>query len=159
MFRKDFSRLLAASGLAAGLSFAGPVLAEEVAEGTLLDAKSIDSLLDKTLDGHPIRSVLVGQQEKMIREYGWAMNLTKAKPESVISGIVELTEKHKGEAKLDEGKHLVNYTTGVPFPDLDPADPDAGYKLVYNLLRVGWLGDAMNLKPINFLIIDGKKGL
>ena len=152
-------RLLAAGAVTAGLAMAAAVPAEEVAEGTLLNAASIDSLLDKTLDGHPIRSVLVGEQEKMIRQYGWAMTLTKARPESVITGIVELTQKHKGEAKLDEGKHLVNYTTGVPFPDLDRADPDAGYKLVYNLLRVGWLGDAMNLKPINFLVIDGKKGL
>ena len=156
---KDLSRLLAAGAMAAGLAMAVPALAEEVAEGTVLNAASIDSLLDKTLDGQPIRSVLVGQQEKMIRQYGWAMNLVKAKPVTVTTGLAELTAKHKGEASLDAGKHLTNYTTGVPFPDIDVADPDAGYKLTYNMLRVGWIGDAMNLQPVNFLIIDGKKGL
>ncbi len=156
---KNRSRLLAAGMVAGGLIVAAAACAEEVAEGTLLDAKSIDSLLDKTLDGHTVKSVLVGEQEKMIRQFGWAMKLTHAKPVNVTSGLLELTEKHKGEAKLDTGKHLVNYTTGVPFPDLDPADPDAGYKLVYNALRVGWLGDALYLNPIYFLIIDGKKGL
>lgn len=159
MLKIDLSRLLAVSGLMAGLAVAGPAPAEEVPEGTLLSAATIDGLLDKTLEGKPIRSLLVGQQEKMIREFGWQMKLVKAKPAAMASGLLELTEKYKGQASLDAGKHLVNYTTGVPFPDLDPADPDAGYKLVYNALRVGWLGDALNLQPVNFLIIDGKKGL
>lgn len=159
MFKNDLTRLLAASGMAVGLAMALPAQAEEVAEGTLLSAATIDGLLDKTLDGKPIRDVLVGQQEKMIREYGWQMKLTKATPVNVTSGVLEVTEKHKGEASLDAGKHLVNYTTGVPFPDLDPADPDAGYKLTYNILRFGWLGDTMNLQPLNFLIISGKTGL
>lgn len=159
MFKNDLTRLLAASGMAVGLGMALPVQAEEVAEGTLLSAATIDGLLDKTLDGKAIRDVLVGQQEKMIREYGWQMNLTKATPVNVTSDVLELTEKHKGEASLDAGKHLVNYTTGVPFPDLDPTDPDAGYKLTYNILRFGWLGDTMNLQPLNFLIISGKTGL
>lgn len=159
MFKNDLTRLLAASGMAVGLAMALPAQAEEVAEGTLLSAATIDGLLDKTLDGKPIRDVLVGQQEKMIREYGWQMNLTKATPVNVTSDVLELTEKHKGEASLDAGKHLVNYTTGVPFPDLDPTDPDAGYKLTYNILRFGWLGDTMNLQPLNFLIISGKTGL
>ena len=159
MFRKDISRLLAASGLAAGLSLAGPVLAEEVAEGTLLNAASIDSLLDKTLQGQPIKNLLVGEQQKMIRQFGVTMVLTHTKPVNVTSGLLELTAKHKGEAKLDAGKHLVDYVTGVPFPDLEAADPDAGIKLVYNALRVGWLGDVLYLNPLYFLIIDGKKGL
>lgn len=159
MFRKDFCRLLAACGLAAGVSLAGPVLAEEVAEGTVLSSANIDSLLDKTLDGTPIRDLLMGHQEKMIREFDWQMKLMKATPFAPLTGIVELTEKHKGEASLDAGKHMVGHVTGVPFPDLDPKDPDAGYKLAYNILRVGWFGDAMDLNPINFLIIDGKKGL
>ncbi|WP_372725292.1 hypothetical protein, partial [Immundisolibacter sp.] len=64
---KKMRRLLAAGAVTAGLLAAGPLAAEEVAEGTVLNAASIDSLLDKTLDGQPIRSVLVGQQEKMIR--------------------------------------------------------------------------------------------
>jgi hypothetical protein len=159
MFKTDFVRLLAASGMTAGLMLTGPAVAEEVADGTLLSAATIDGLLDKTLDGQPIRSVLVGEQEKMIRQYGWQMNLVKAKPVNITSGLLELTEKHKGEASLDASKRLVNHTAGVPFPELDPADPDAGYKLTYNILRVGWLGDALNLQPLTFLIIDGKKGL
>lgn len=159
MFERKVSRLLTVTALVSGLSAGVGVQAEEVAEGTLLSAQSIDSLLDKTLDGTPIRDVLVGQQEKMIREYGWQMSLVKAKPVNVTTGLVELTEQYKGQASLDADKHLVNYTTGVPFPDIDVADPDAGYKLAYNILRFGWLGDAMNLQPLNFLIIDGKKGL
>ena len=97
MFKQtDLSRLLAAGGVAAGMMLAGPAAAEEVAEGTLLNAASIDSLLDKTLDGQPIRSVLVGQQEKMIRQFGWAMNLVQAKPVNVTSGVLELTAKAQG---------------------------------------------------------------
>ena len=156
---KDLSRLLAASTVAVGLAMAAAAPAEEVAEGTLLDAKSIDSLLDKTLEGQPVKSLLVGEQEKMIRKFGWTMKLTHAKPVNVSTGVLEITAKNKGEASLDAGKHMVNYTTGVPFPDLDPADPDAGIKLTYNILRFGWLGDALNLQPLTFLIISGKNGL
>lgn len=159
MFERKVSRLFTATALVAGLSAGVGVQADEVAEGTLLNAQSIDSLLDKTLDGTPIRDVLVGQQEKMIRQFGWQMKLVKAKPVNVTTGLIELTEQYKGQASLDGDKRLVNYTTGVPFPDIDVADPDAGYKLAYNILRVGWIGDAMNLQPLNFLIIDGKKGL
>lgn len=159
MFERKVSRLLTATALVAGVSAGFHAQAEEVAEGTLLNAQTIDSLLDKTLDGTPIRDVLVGQQEKMIRQFGWQMKLVKATPVNVTTGVIELTEQYKGQASLDGDKRLVNYTTGVPFPDIDVADPDAGYKLAYNILRFGWLGDAMNLQPLNFLIIDGKKGL
>ena len=159
MTNRVFNGMLAAGGLAASLMLTVPAGAEEVAEGTLLNAASVDSLLDKTLEGVPVRDLLLGQQERMIREFGFTMKLVKGKPFTPVTGILELTDKHKGEAKLDAGKHMVGHVTGVPFPDLDPADPDAGYKLAFNILRVGWVGDVMDLNPLNFLIIDGKKGL
>ncbi len=157
--KRALHHLFLAGALGVGLSVTGPRAAEDVAPGTLLNAASIDGLLDQTLDGEPIRGLLVGQQERMIREFGWAMLLTPAQPVNVTTGALELTEKHRGEARLDAQKRLTNYTTGVPFPDLDLADPDAGYKLVYNILRFGWAGDVLNLKQITFLIISGENGL
>lgn len=145
-------------GLAA-LTLAGGVAQAEVAVGTTLDASNIDQLKDQTFDGHKIGDLLVGQQEKMIREMGWRMKLVPHKPLPTAPGIEELTEKHKGQATLSAEGILENYTTGVPFPDLDwENDDQAGHKLALNILRVGWLGDAIDLAPMYFLVINGKEG-
>lgn len=45
-----------------------------------------------------------------------------------------------------EGERLVHYRGGVPFPLLDPADPQAGVKLAWNL-RYRDLGDTFELRP------------
>ena len=47
--------------------------AEEVAAGTVLNATTIDQLLDKTLDGHRIADLLPTSQERLIREFGFEM--------------------------------------------------------------------------------------
>lgn len=145
--------LILASGLAA------PAMAAEVAEGTLLDKSNIDELMDQTLDGHKISDLLAGQMENMIRNYGHRMELIKSSPVTQDPTLLELTEKHKGEATLDEKGRLQNYTTGAPFPEISPDDPQGGIKVTYNILRFGWLGDAIDLNPIYFMIVDGEKGL
>lgn len=144
---------------AAGLGFLGAPAMAEVAEGTVLDASNLEQLKAQTFEGKKVGDMLVGEQEKMIREHGWSMKLIKAKPLVYAANLKELTEKHKGEAKLDDGKHMVNYTTGMPFPELSPSDPDAGIKLAYNILRPGWLGNAIDLAPAYFVVINGEKGI
>ena len=134
--------------------------AEEVAVGTVLNATTIDQLLDKTLDGHRIADLLPTSQERLIREFGFEMPLQPAG--ELINGnpeVARLTELHRGESSLDDQNRLVNHTSGIPFPDLSLDDPDAGIKLTYNMLRTGWIGDTMDLNPMYFLVIDGKKGL
>lgn len=144
-------------GLAVGM--AGLASAEEVPEGTVLDKSNIDKLKGMTFDGHKVSDLLAGQQEKVIKQFGLTMKLIKETPVVQDPKLMELTKQFGGQAKLDDKKLLQNYTTGVPFPELSMNDPDAGIKLTYNILRFGWLGDAIDLDPIVFMIINGNKGL
>ncbi|MDF1819838.1 MAG: DUF1329 domain-containing protein [Immundisolibacteraceae bacterium] len=135
------------------------VNAEEITPGTVLDASNIDQLSGMTFDGHLIKDLLPASTELQIREYGLEMTLQPADPVLPRPEVVAMTEKHKGEARLDDQKRLTNHTSGIPFPDLSVDDPDSGYKLAYNILRTGWVGDTLDLDPMYFLVIDGEKGL
>ena len=44
----------------------------------------------------------------------------------------QATEKYSGQVSLDENDSLKNYVAGVPFPNIDPADPKAPIKIAYN---------------------------
>lgn len=137
-----------------------PAVAEEVTTGTVLDASSIDQLQDMTLQGHRIGDMITPGNDRLIRKHGFRMTLQpRSKPLLANAEVLRLTELHKGEASLDDQGRLVGHTTGLPFPDIDVNDPDAGIKLTYNILRTGWIGDTMDLNPMYFLVIDGKKGL
>ncbi len=150
---------LTAAAMALAISSA-PVMAEEVPEGTVLQASNIDQLQDMSFLGHRIGDMITPGNEHMIRNLDFRMHL-KAPSGPIIANaeVVRMTEMHKGEATLDDQKRLANHTTGIPFPDLDENDPDSGYKLAYNILRTGWIGDTMDLNPMYFLVIDGEKGL
>ncbi|MGH8007286.1 MAG: DUF1329 domain-containing protein, partial [Candidatus Binatia bacterium] len=45
----------------------------------------------------------------------------------------EATEKYSGQVKLSaDGKEIFNYVAGLPFPNIDPNDPMAGAKIMWN---------------------------
>jgi hypothetical protein len=44
----------------------------------------------------------------------------------------QATEKYAGQVSLDENDSLKNYVAGLPFPSIDPADPEAAVKIAYN---------------------------
>jgi hypothetical protein len=45
----------------------------------------------------------------------------------------EATEANSGQVKLSpDGRRLENYVAGMPFPDIDPNDPQAAAKVMWN---------------------------
>jgi len=45
----------------------------------------------------------------------------------------EATEKYSGQVKLSaDGREMFNYVAGLPFPNIDPNDPLAGAKIMWN---------------------------
>ena len=45
----------------------------------------------------------------------------------------EATEKYSGQVEISpDGREMFNYVAGVPFPNIDPNDPLAGAKLMWN---------------------------
>lgn len=57
-----------------------------------------------------------------------------------LKEFVEATEKYAGQAKLGPGGELLHYVAGVPFPNIDPKDPQIAIKLAWNFYW-RWLGD------------------
>ncbi len=142
------------------LLLSGIAVAEEVAPNTTLSAANIDTLSQKTLDGTPIKDLLTKGQELMIRQFNWTMNLHKATPIEHNPKLVATTEKFKGQARVNpETRLLENHTGGIPFPEIDPKDPQAGIKVAYNFMRGPWFSDTLALDPMLILSIDGKRGL
>lgn len=45
----------------------------------------------------------------------------------------EATEKYAGQVKISpDGREMYNYVAGAPFPTIDPNDPLAGFKIMWN---------------------------
>jgi hypothetical protein len=45
---------------------------------------------------------------------------------------LDATNKYSKQVKLDENDGLVGYVSGQPFPNIDPRDPKAGLKVIWN---------------------------
>ena len=131
----------------------------DIAPGTVLSAANIDELKGQQFDGHLLGDLLAESQEMMIRQHGWTMELQPTKSMGVETRAADVTDKFTGQASLNSDLLLENYTSGIPFPNIDESDPQSGYKLAYNILRYGWVADTLDLDPMYFLVIDGKKGL
>jgi hypothetical protein len=64
---------------------------------------------------------------------GWKIPVTEPKPVSMPRRYREATEKYSGQVKLGEGGvTLQNYVAGQPFPHIDPNDPNAAMKIMWN---------------------------
>jgi hypothetical protein len=63
------------------------------------------------------------------------MNLTIGPYKRIVppKAYVAATEKYAGQVKLGEaGLRLENYVAGMPFPNVDPNDPDLAIKIMWN---------------------------
>src|SRR5262245_39223707 len=66
------------------------------------------------------------------------------------------TLHHAADVRLDAHGNLENYTAGLPFPLLDPADPYAGLKLAWNLRLRSLGGDSEELH-ISWTTLQGAR--
>lgn len=61
------------------------------------------------------------------------MRVVKRQPISMERARTDATERYSGQVKLAADKRrMENYVAGQPFPVVDPQDPDAGVKLIFN---------------------------
>jgi len=66
------------------------------------------------------------------------------------------TLRYAADVRLDAQGNIENYTAGLPFPVLDPADPQAGLKLAWNLRFRSLGGDSEELR-ITWTTLQGAK--
>ncbi len=57
----------------------------------------------------------------------------------------EATEKFSAQVELGPDRELLNYVTGLPFPEIDLNDPEAGTKVMYNFQRTHYYTESLDL--------------
>lgn len=143
-------------------SFSFTAFAEELPEGTVINAANIDELKPKTFEGKTIASMLTERLEWMVREHGLTIPIRHSEAFPVDKRWIEATKKYSGGVKFDpETKMVSGYTAGLAFPNLSDEDPDLGWKLVWNQQYSGGYprGDLQYVPLFIFLYVDGHKGL
>jgi hypothetical protein len=89
-------------------------------------------------------------------QYGMPITVGPYKKVDLPRLYKEATEKYSGQVKLSaDGKDIVNYVAGLPFPNVDVNDPMAAYKVMWNheqkpayIDNVGteWIAELVNHK-------------
>ena len=70
---------------------------------------------------------------KWFVENGMPIQVGEYKKVNLPKLYAEATEKYSGQVQLSaDGHEMLNYVAGVPFPNIDPNDPMAGSKIMWN---------------------------
>jgi hypothetical protein len=134
-------------------------IAAEVPAGTVVEKSNIDAVKNDTFDGHTIASLLTDKVEWQIRNWNLKITLDHAKPIPVEPRLVEATKAYSNQVKFDsKTKEVTGYVAGVPFPDIQASDPDAGFKVMWNFYYAPREGDTVYNDSF-ILGINGNSGL
>jgi len=154
---KKAGRLAAATaifGLVTHASFAA-----ELKSGDVINAENFDRIKEAVFQGHTIRSLVTERMEFMIKNYGLSIRLKNSSEIPTNAVDAQNTQKYAGQAKFDpKTKEVTGYQTGLPFPDVDLGDPDAGHKALYNFYYQNTYGNSFD-GDYTFLFIDAGKGV
>ncbi len=74
-------------------------------------------------------------------KHGMQLTIGPYKRVEMPKAYVEATEKYAGQVKLTSEGTVEGYVAGLPFPTIDPNDPNAGLKLAWNFNYRPWLTD------------------
>ncbi len=86
-------------------------------------------------------------------ERGMRMTALDTKRVEWPKAFKEATDKYSGQVMLSkDGAQLHNYIAGAPFPHIDPNDPQAGYKIIWNLEQNPFIVDNAGTGFVNQLI-------
>ncbi|MCS0631236.1 DUF1329 domain-containing protein [Telluria mixta] len=115
------------------LSLGGPAFAAELPEGTVISKANLDQVKNDTFMGHKIGDLLTDKMELLIRQYNKKYPLVKSPPLQMDPQYIAATKKYADQVKFDpKTREVTGYVAGKPFPNIDPADPSAGDKVIWN---------------------------
>jgi hypothetical protein len=108
---------------AAVLALAGSVPARaDVSPGDKIDDKNMDK----------VKGLVSPGMEWCIKR-GWPITIGETKRIEWPKAYKEATEKYAAQVKLTpDGLDVKNYVAGLPFPNLDPKDPQLALKIMWN---------------------------
>jgi len=139
--------------------FGAVAVAAELPEGTVITKANLDKVKSDTFEGKTIGSMLTEKIQWQIMNYNLKVRIVHSKPVTLDPKLVEATKKYAKEVKYDPKNHEVSgYKAGIPFPEIDPKDPGAGFKVVWNFYYASPEGDALD-GIWDFILVDGKKGV
>ena len=139
-------------GALLGVALAGAAVAEDLAAGTMLDTSNAEQAKD-LLPPEILNHYKKGEYYNKVVEFPdtrWKWD----------DGFEEATKRNAETLALDEHKQPVDKTTkqrpeyiqGLPFPAIDPNDPDAGYKALWNLDYAYYTGgNSHNVTALNWV--------
>ena len=68
---------------------------------------------------------------KRVQE-GYTFTMGQPQPLNTPAAYIEATKKYSAGVKISPKDELADYVAGLPFPNIDPKDPKAGLKVMYN---------------------------
>jgi hypothetical protein len=113
---------VAAALVVATLGVTSGVGSADVAPGDKIDASNVDKAKD-----------LLSPGMVWCVKRGWPITVSETKRIEWPQAYKEATEKYAAQVKLTpDGLDVKNYVAGLPFPNLDPKDPQIAYKIMWN---------------------------
>jgi hypothetical protein len=110
--------------------------------GDGLQAAEVDLKRGDTVGPHNWEKVegMVGENLLRRIKQGYSFKIKAAKYYKAPKEYLLATEKYSSQVSLGRNGELLGYTAGLPFPNLDAKDPQAGLKLAWNFYW-RWWGD------------------
>lgn len=137
-----------------------PLAAAELPEGTVIGADNIDKIKNDTFQGHTISSLLTERMEWRIKNNGWRLPLVKSKEVPLDPKWVKASLANAGKTKINKSTCKVDgWDSGQPFPNIDPVDPQAAEKVMWNWHLGQITGDVAHVPFWTQVLIDGTKGV
>jgi len=148
-------RHLAAPIFAGLLAIGSCAFAAELPDGTVISKSNIDQIKNDTFMGHKIGDLLTPTMEMFVRTYDKKYPLKKL-PDMVFDPKYnEATQKYSGQVKYDPAtRKMDGYVAGLPFPTIDPADPAAGDKVIYNTYFGNSTGSDYYQEPLEMIGVN-----
>ncbi len=104
-----------------GVIGAAPIRAD-VAAGDRITDQNIDKVKD-----------LISPGMEWCIKHGWPLTIVEPKRIEWPAAYKAATEKYSGQVKLSpDGLSLQGYVAGLPFPNIDPKDPQVALKIMWN---------------------------
>jgi len=94
------------------------------------DVSPGDKITDTNID--KVKDFISPGMEWCIKR-GWPIAIVEPKKVEWPKAYKDATEKYSGQVKLSaDGLNVNNYVAGLPFPNLDPKDPQIAFKIMWN---------------------------
>lgn len=134
--------------------------AAELTPGTVISATNIDQHLGDTFESTSLNDLLTEKVQLLIRTEGLTIRLKASEPIKLGRDYLAATEANRGKATYNPDTRMVEgWVAGIPFPDIDPDDPYAADKLIWNHNYAQPIKNTQDYPKFAFLFVDEERGL